>query len=512
MTIKAAEISNILSKRIQEIELKTKKFTEYGEVLSVQDGVVLAHGLDDAFYKECVEIQTKSGEKILGLVENLESTHVSIVVLGDDTYIKEGDYIIRKKETLKIPVGKEFLGRVVNVLGEPIDGGEPIVPAKYALIDQEAPSIMDRESVTQPLKTGITMIDSMIPIGRGQRELIIGDRQTGKTSIVLDIIINQKNNSKNDQVVCIYVAIGQKRSTVARIFQNLKLAGALDYTIIVSATASDLNIFQFLAPYAATAMGEYFRDNGQHALIIYDDLSKHAVAYRQMALLMRRPPGREAYPGDVFYTHSRLLERSKEKGGGSLTAFPIIETQAGDVSAYIPTNVISITDGQIFLQTDLFHKGIKPAINLGISVSRIGGAAQTKDMKKLAGKMKLEMAQYAEIQEFSQFSQDMDESTRNFLNRGQRITELLKQDPYKPIPYEHSIWLVFLVTNGYFDTFELTDIKERKEQAMQFFKKEKLGPFNKKSWDEKAKKFVDRHTTLSQNGHASSKRTTTNKD
>ncbi|USO02325.1 MAG: F0F1 ATP synthase subunit alpha [Alphaproteobacteria bacterium] len=495
MTIKAAEVSNILAKRIQEIELKTKKFTEYGEVLSVQDGIVLAHGLDEAFYKECVEIQTKSGQKILGLVENLESTHVSIVVLGDDTHIKEGDYIIRKKETLKIPVGEEYLGRVVNVLGEPIDGGEVVAPKTFAHIDQDAPPIMDRKSVTTPLKTGITMIDSMIPIGRGQRELIIGDRQTGKTAIVIDTIINQKNSPKKDRVICIYVAIGQKRSTVARIVQSLKLAGALDHTIIVSATASDLNIFQFLAPYAATSMGEYFRDKGKHALIIYDDLSKHAVAYRQMALLMKRPPGREAYPGDVFYTHSRLLERSgqlsDEKGGGSLTAFPVIETQAGDVSAYIPTNVISITDGQIFLQTDLFHKGIKPAINLGISVSRIGGAAQTKDMKKLAGKMKLEMAQYAEIKEFSQFSQDMDDATRSFLNRGQRITELLKQEPYNPIPYEISVWLVFLATNGYFDRFELHDIRSLKKQAMQFFKKEKLESFDEKIWREKADKFLN---------------------
>jgi len=510
MTIKAAEVSNILSKRIQEIEVKTKKFTEYGEVLSVQDGLVLAHGLDDAFYKECVEIQTKSGQKIMGLVENLESTHVSIVALGDDTHIKEGDYIIRTKKELKIPVGEELLGRVVNVLGEPIDGGPTITPRQYAFIDQDAPSIMDRESVKTPLKTGITMIDSMIPIGRGQRELIIGDRQTGKTAIVLDTIINQKYNTKEDRVVCIYVAIGQKRSTVARIVQSLKLAGALEHTIIVSATASDLNIFQFLAPYAATSMGEYFRDDGKHALIIYDDLSKHAVAYRQMALLMKRPPGREAYPGDVFYTHSRLLERSgqlsAEKGGGSLTALPIIETQAGDVSAYIPTNVISITDGQIFLQTDLFHKGIKPAINLGISVSRIGGAAQTKDMKKLAGTMKLEMAQYAEIKEFSQFSQDMDDITRKFLHRGQRITELLKQDAYNPIPYETSVWLVFLVTNGYLDDIDISNIKDIKATAMSFFKKERLGHFNEKTWNNKAQKLINNYKT------ASSKSTKSKKD
>ena len=494
MTTKAAEISTILAKRIHEIELKKKEFLEYGEVLSVQDGIVQAHGLDDVFYKECVEIQTRSGERVLGLVENLEANHISIVVLGDDSNIKEGDYVYRTKEFLKVPTGPELLGRVVNVLGEPIDGGAPIDAKEKSFIEMPAPSIMDRESVRYTLKTGITMIDSMIPIGRGQRELIIGDRQIGKTAIALDTIINQKNASKDEPVVCIYVAIGQKRSTVARIVQTLKEAKAMDYTIVVSATASDLNIFQFLAPYAATAMGEYFRDRGQHALIVYDDLSKHAVAYRQMSLLMRRPPGREAYPGDVFYIHSRLLERSgqlsQEKGGGSLTALPIIETQAGDVSAYIPTNVISITDGQIFLQTDLFHKGVKPAINLGISVSRLGGAVQSKDMKSVAGKLKLEMAQYNEIKDFSQFAQDMDETTKQFLNRGQRISELLKQDVLEPIPYETSVWLIFMVTNGYFDHIPLAEMKNAKKKAMAFYKKENLGSYKEKIWHEKAKQCL----------------------
>lgn len=479
MSVKSPEISHLLAERIKSLKLGKPEFKESGQVISVRDGIVRAHGLDQAFYEECVEIHTQKGEVIKGLILNLEADSVSIVTLGDYTNIIEGDLVTRTKEKLKIPVGPELLGRVVNALGEPIDDLGPIKTKESAFIEQNTPGIMDRKSVHEPVKTGITMIDSMIPIGRGQRELIIGDRQTGKTTIALDTIISQRHyNNKQQSLYCIYVAIGQKRSTLARIVQTLKDHNALEYTIIVSATASDLNILQFLAPYVATSIGEYFRDHNQHALIIYDDLSKHAVSYRQMALLMRRAPGREAYPGDIFYVHSRLLERSaqlsEEKGGGSLTALPIIETQAGDVSAYIPTNVISITDGQIFLQTNLFHQGIKPAINLGISVSRVGSAAQTTSMKKIASQLKLDLAQYHEIKSFSQFTQNMDESTKKFLTRGQKAEEIIKQDSYDPIPYNISIWLIFLVTKGFLDDIPLDKIKLFKERAIKYFQQHKF--------------------------------------
>jgi len=444
-------------------------------VLSVGDGIARVYGLDNVQAGEMVEFS--SGVK--GMALNLENDNVGVVIFGDDRSIKEGDVVKRTKAIVDAPVGKNLLGRVVDALGNPIDGkGDLDKKIERKRVDVKAPGIIPRQSVNQPMQTGLKAIDSLIPIGRGQRELIIGDRQTGKTAIAIDTIINQKeinkSGEKKDKLYCIYVAIGQKRSTVAQILKTLEDAGAMEYTTIVSATASDPAPLQFLAPYTGCTMGEYFRDNGMHALIIYDDLSKQAVAYRQMSLLLRRPPGREAYPGDVFYLHSRLLERAAklndEKGGGSLTALPIIETQAGDVSAYIPTNVISITDGQIFLETELFNQGIRPAVNVGLSVSRVGSAAQTKAMKKVAGSIKLELAQYREMAAFAQFGSDLDASTQKLLNRGSKLTELLKQDQYSPMPVAQQVIAVFAGVRGFLDDVELINIKNIEKQIYEEIK------------------------------------------
>jgi F-type H+-transporting ATPase subunit alpha len=452
MKLKAAEVSNIIKKQItgfaNDFELK-----EVGEVVSVSDGVAVCYGLDDIQAGEMVEFDNG----IKGMALNLESSSVGIVIFGNDRAVREGDIVKRTGKIMEVPSGEGLLGRVVDGLGNPIDGKGPLKNVKYQRVEVKAPGIIDRKSVHEPVQTGIKAIDSLIPIGRGQRELIIGDRQTGKTAIIIDAFINQKpaHDAGDDKgkLYCIYVAIGQKRSTVARIVKKLEESGAMKYSIVVAATASEPAPMQFLAPYTGCAMGEYFRDNGKHALIAYDDLSKHAVAYRQMSLLLRRPPGREAYPGDVFYLHSRLLERaakmSDEKGAGSLTALPVIETQAGDVSAYIPTNVISITDGQIFLEAELFYKGIRPALNVGLSVSRVGSAAQIKAMKQVAGSIKLELAQYREMEAFAQFGSDLDESTRNLLDKGRKLTELLKQPQYTPLQVEEQVVSIYIGVKGY---------------------------------------------------------------
>tara|TARA_Y100000590_G_scaffold2671_1_gene3535 strand:- start:11108 stop:12640 length:1533 start_codon:yes stop_codon:yes gene_type:complete len=464
MQINPSEVTKILKEQIKKFGEKAE-ITEVGQVLSVGDGIARVYGLDNVQAGEMVEF---SGG-IKGMALNLENDNVGVVIFGDDRSIKEGDVVKRTGSIVDTPVGKNLLGRVVDALGNPIDGkGDLDKKLKRKRVDVKAPGIIPRQSVNQPMQTGLKAIDSLIPIGRGQRELIIGDRQTGKTAVAIDTIINQKEINKSgeekDKLYCIYVAIGQKRSTVAQIVKSLEDAGAMEYTTIVSATASDPAPLQFLAPYTGCTMGEYFRDNGMHALIIYDDLSKQAVAYRQMSLLLRRPPGREAYPGDVFYLHSRLLERAAklndDKGGGSLTALPIIETQAGDVSAYIPTNVISITDGQIFLETELFNQGVRPAVNVGLSVSRVGSAAQTKAMKKVAGSIKLELAQYREMAAFAQFGSDLDASTQKLLNRGSKLTELLKQDQYSPMPVAQQVIAVFSGVRGFLDDVELTSIKK----------------------------------------------------
>ena len=468
MQINPSEVTKILKEQIKKFGEKAE-ITEVGQVLSVGDGIARVYGLDNVQAGEMVEFS--DGSK--GMALNLENDNVGVVIFGDDRNIKEGDVVKRTGSIVDVPVGKELLGRVVDGLGNPIDGkGNLDKKLKRNRVEVKAPGIIPRQSVNEPVQTGLKAIDSLIPIGRGQRELIIGDRQTGKTAVAIDTIINQKEiNQGGDEkkkLYCIYVAIGQKQSTVAQIVKSLEDAGAMEYTIIVSATASDPAPLQFLAPYTGCTMGEYFRDNGMHGLIIYDDLSKHAVAYRQMSLLLRRPPGREAYPGDVFYLHSRLLERAAklndDKGGGSLTALPIIETQAGDVSAYIPTNVISITDGQIFLETELFNQGIRPAVNVGLSVSRVGSAAQTKAMKKVAGSIKLELAQYREMAAFAQFGSDLDASTQRLLNRGSKLTELLKQDQYSPMTVAQQVIAVFSGVRGYLDNVELTDIKSLEKQ------------------------------------------------
>ncbi len=468
MQINPSEVTKILKEQIKKFGDKAE-VSEVGQVLSVGDGIARVYGLDNVQAGEMVEF---SGS-IKGMALNLEKDNVGVVIFGDDRSIKEGDIVKRTRAIVDAPVGKNLLGRVVDALGNPIDGkGDLDKKNARKRVDVKAPGIIPRQSVNQPMQTGLKAIDSLIPIGRGQRELIIGDRQTGKTAIAIDTIINQKEINKSgeekDKLYCIYVAIGQKRSTVAQIVKSLEDAGAMEYTIIVSATASDPAPLQFLAPYTGCTMGEYFRDNGMHALIIYDDLSKQAVAYRQMSLLLRRPPGREAYPGDVFYLHSRLLERAAKlndnNGGGSLTALPIIETQAGDVSAYIPTNVISITDGQIFLETELFNQGIRPAVNVGLSVSRVGSAAQTKAMKKVAGSIKLELAQYREMAAFAQFGSDLDISTQKLLNRGSKLTELLKQDQYSPMPVAQQVIAVFSGVKGFLDDVELSQIKNTEKQ------------------------------------------------
>jgi len=468
MEIRPAEISEILKREIANFGTEAD-VAEVGTVLSIGDGIARVYGLDTVQAGEMVAFPNG----MRGMALNLENDNVGVVVFGEDSGIREGDIVKRTGAIVDAPVGRGLLGRVVDALGEPIDGKGPLTNVERARVEVKAPGIVPRRSVHEPVQTGLKAIDALVPIGRGQRELIIGDRQTGKTALIMDTFLNQKQiNAGTDEkrkLYCIYVAVGQKRSTVAQIVKTLQDYGALDYTIVVAATASEPAPLQYIAPYAGCVMGEYFRDNGMHALIIYDDLSKHAVAYRQMSLLLRRPPGREAYPGDVFYLHSRLLERaakmSDEHGGGSLTALPVIETQAGDVSAYIPTNVISITDGQIFLETELFFQGIRPAINVGLSVSRVGSAAQIKAMKQVAGRIKLELAQYREMAAFSQFSSDLDAATQRLLARGSRLTELLKQPQFEPVPVEEQVVEIFTGTRGYLDTIAVADVS-RFEAAM----------------------------------------------
>ncbi|MDP2802573.1 MAG: F0F1 ATP synthase subunit alpha [Phreatobacter sp.] len=467
MDIRAAEISAILKDQIKNFGQEAE-VSEVGQVLSVGDGIARVYGLDNVQAGEMVEFDNG----IRGMALNLETDNVGIVLFGADRDIKEGDTVKRTGTIVDVPVGKGLLGRVVDALGNPIDGKGPIESTERRRVDVKAPGIIPRKSVHEPMATGLKSIDALIPIGRGQRELIIGDRQTGKTAIALDTILNQKalnvaGADEMQKLYCVYVAIGQKRSTVAQFVKALEENGALEYSIVVAATASDPAPMQFLAPFSGCAMGEYFRDNGMHAVIIYDDLSKQAVAYRQMSLLLRRPPGREAYPGDVFYLHSRLLERAAKMGDdagkGSLTALPVIETQANDVSAYIPTNVISITDGQIFLETDLFFQGIRPAVNVGLSVSRVGSSAQTKAMKKVAGKIKGELAQYREMAAFAQFGSDLDATTQRLLNRGSRLTELLKQNQYSPLKMEEQVAVIWAGTNGYLDKLPLNRVKAFEE-------------------------------------------------
>ncbi len=460
MQTRVAEISTILREKIENFQ-PNAEIAETGRVLAIGDGIARIYGLDKVQAGEWIDIiSTKTKEVVRAIATNLEVDNVGAVIVGNDRLVEEGDLVKRTNKITDVNVGMGLLGRVVDGLGNPIDGKGALHDVYFAPVERKAPGIIERRSVHEPMQTGIKAIDSLVPIGRGQRELIIGDRQTGKTTIAIDTILNQKkanlNSDKKDKLFCIYVAIGQKRSSVSKIVKTLQDYGALDYTIVVAATASDAAPLQYLAPYTACAMGEYFRDNGMHALIIYDDLSKHAVAYRQMSLLLRRPPGREAYPGDVFYLHSRLLERaakmSDERGGGSLTALPIIETQAGDVSAYIPTNVISITDGQIFLESELFYQGIRPAINVGLSVSRVGSAAQTKAMKQVSGSIKLELAQYREMASFSQFASDLDIATQKLLERGKRLTELLKQPQAKPLSVSEQVISIFSGVRGYLDS------------------------------------------------------------
>src|SRR5881409_1650474 len=468
MDIRAAEISRVIRDQIANFDAEAQ-VSEVGTVLSVGDGIARIYGLDNVQAGEMVEFD--NGTK--GMALNLEADNVGVVIFGSDAEIREGSTVKRTGTIVDVPIGKGLLGRVVDALGNPIDGKGPIEATERRRVEVKAPGIIPRKSVHEPVQTGLKALDALVPIGRGQRELIIGDRQTGKTAVALDTFINQKNinasGKESEKLYCIYVAIGQKRSTVAQIVRALEENGAMEYSIVVAATASEPAPLQFLAPYTGCAMGEYFRDNGMHAVIVYDDLSKQAVAYRQMSLLLRRPPGREAYPGDVFYLHSRLLERAakmnEDNGGGSLTALPVIETQAGDVSAYIPTNVISITDGQIFLETDLFYQGVRPAINVGLSVSRVGSAAQTKAMKKVAGSIKLELAQYREMAAFAQFGSDLDASTQRLLARGARLTELLKQPQYQPLPVEEQVVVIFAGVRGFLDRVKIEDVT-RFEQAL----------------------------------------------
>ena len=455
MELRPDQITKIIRNKIKNYDMHLQS-SQIGTVILVGDGIARVSGLDQCMAGELVEFSNG----IFGMAQNLEEETVAVVILGADRGIREGDIVKRTGQVVSVPVGQHLIGRVVDALGEPVDGKGPVTAEDYRPVEMPAPGIIDRESVNEPLQTGIKAIDAMIPIGKGQRELIIGDRQTGKTTIVIDTILNQKDKN----VICIYVAIGQKRSTVAGIVNTLQAAGAMDYTIVVSATASELAPMQYIAPYTGCTMGEYYMHQGKDVLIVYDDLSKHAVAYRAISLLIRRPPGREAYPGDVFYLHSRLLERaahmSPEKGGGSLTALPIIETQAGDVSAYIPTNVISITDGQIFLETELFNAGIMPAVNPGISVSRVGGAAQTKAMKKVSGSLKLLYSQFRELQSFAQFGSDLDEDTKQWLALGERIVEVLKQKSNAPVEMVHQVCILYAVVNGYLKDVDLQDIPE----------------------------------------------------
>ena len=476
MDIRAAEISRVIRDQIANFSADAE-VSEVGSVLSVGDGIARIYGLDNVQAGEMVEFA--NGTK--GMALNLEADNVGVVIFGSDAEISEGSSVKRTGTIVDVPIGKALLGRVVDALGNPIDGKGPIEATERRRVEVKAPGIIPRKSVHEPVQTGLKALDALVPIGRGQRELIIGDRQTGKTAVALDTFINQKNinaaGKESEKLYCIYVAIGQKRSTVAQIVRALEENGAMEYSIVVAATASEPAPLQFLAPYTGCAMGEYFRDNGMHALIVYDDLSKQAVAYRQMSLLLRRPPGREAYPGDVFYLHSRLLERAakmnEDNGGGSLTALPIIETQAGDVSAYIPTNVISITDGQIFLETDLFYQGIRPAINVGLSVSRVGSAAQTKAMKKVAGSIKLELAQYREMAAFAQFGSDLDASTQKLLARGARLTELLKQPQYQPMPVEEQVASIYAGTQGFLDPVDTKDVVRYEAALLSYLRSDK---------------------------------------
>src|SRR6187431_3364590 len=471
MDIKAAEISAILKDQIKNFGQEAE-VSEVGQVLSVGHGIARVYGLDNVQAGEMVEF----ANGVQGMALNLEADNVGVVIFGSDSEIREGDMVKRTGTIVDVPVGKALLGRVVDGLGNPIDGKGPIETTERGRVEVKAPGIIPRKSVHEPVQTGLKALDALVPVGRGQRELIIGDRQTGKTAVALDTFINQKNVNKSgkesEKLYCIYVAVGQKRSTVAQIVRTLEENGAMEYSIVVAATASEPAPLQYLAPYAGVTMGEFFRDNGMHAVIVYDDLSKQAVAYRQMSLLLRRPPGREAYPGDVFYLHSRLLERAAKlneaNGNGSLTALPIIETQAGDVSAYIPTNVISITDGQIFLETELFYQGIRPAINVGISVSRVGSAAQIKAMKQVAGSIKLELAQYREMAAFAQFGSDLDAATQRLLNRGARLTELLKQGQYQPLQMAEQVCVVFSGVNGYLDPMKVSDVRRFEDGLLRF--------------------------------------------
>jgi F-type H+-transporting ATPase subunit alpha len=475
MDIRAAEISRVIRDQIENFGAEAE-VSEVGQVLSVGDGIARIYGLDNVEAGEMVEFE--NGVK--GMALNLEADNVGVVVFGSDSEIKEGDRVKRTQTIVDVPVGRGLLGRVVDALGTPIDGKGPIIATERRRVEVKAPGIIPRKSVHEPMQTGLKALDALVPVGRGQRELIIGDRQTGKTAVALDTFINQrevnKGTDESKKLYCVYVAIGQKRSTVAQFVRALDEQGALEYSIVVAATASEPAPMQYLAPYTGCAMGEYFRDNGMHAVIVYDDLSKQAVAYRQMSLLLRRPPGREAYPGDVFYLHSRLLERAAKmndaNGNGSLTALPIIETQAGDVSAYIPTNVISITDGQIFLETDLFYQGVRPAINVGLSVSRVGSAAQTKAMKKVAGSIKLELAQYREMAAFAQFGSDLDASTQKLLNRGARLTELLKQPQFQPMPFEEQVVSIFAGVNGFLDTVPTAAVTRYESQLLSHMRAE----------------------------------------
>jgi F-type H+-transporting ATPase subunit alpha len=466
--IRAEEISEIIKQQIADYDRKVE-YSETGIVLSVGDGIARLYGLEKAMAGELIEFPGK----LYGMVLNLEEDNVGVAVLGEVTHIKEGDVVKRTGRIVEVPVGKGVIGRVVNPLGQPLDGKGPIDYKETRRIELKAPGIVARRPVKEPVQTGLKAIDSMIPIGRGQRELIIGDRQTGKTALAIDTIINQKETHKTDQpVYCFYVAIGQKQSTVAQVVDKLESFGAMEYTVVISATASEPAPLQFIAPYSGCTMGEYFRDNGMHAVIIYDDLSKHAVAYRQLSLLLRRPPGREAFPGDVFYLHSRLLERAAKMndklGGGSLTALPIIETQAGDVSAYIPTNVISITDGQIYLETDLFYSGVRPAISVGLSVSRVGGNAQIKAMKQVAGSLRLDLAQYREMEAFAQFGSDLDKATLAQLERGKRLVQILKQPQYVPLPVEKQIVIIYGATNGYVDQYPVEALFKYEQELYAF--------------------------------------------
>ncbi|MEJ5167645.1 MAG: F0F1 ATP synthase subunit alpha [Arcobacteraceae bacterium] len=480
--IQADEISSIIKERIENFELNVD-VNETGKIISLADGIAKVYGLKNVMAGELVEFE--NGEK--GLAANLEESTVGVVVLGNSAGLREGTSCKRLGKLLEVPVGDAVIGRVVNALGEPIDGKGSIVATEQRFVEEKAPGIMARKSVHEPLQTGIKAIDALVPIGRGQRELIIGDRQTGKTTVAIDAILNQKG----EDVICIYVAVGQKASSVANVLRVLEEHGAMDYTIIVNAGASESSALQFLAPYTGVTIGEYFRDNGKHALIIYDDLSKHAVAYREMSLLLRRPPGREAFPGDVFYLHSRLLERAAklndELGAGSLTALPIIETQAGDVAAYIPTNVISITDGQIFLETDLFNSGIRPAINVGLSVSRVGGAAQIKATKQVSGTLRLDLAQYRELEAFSQFASDLDEATRRQLERGQRMVEVLKQGANKPLTIQKQVVMIFAGAKGYLDSLPVGEVTKFEAELYPFLEQKYPNIFA----DLKAKKAID---------------------